>query len=324
MISVIIVSYNTAALLRRCLLELYNNAPPFEMEVLVVDNNSLDDSSDMVKREFPQVQLILNSENVGFAAANNQAYNVASGDYIVLLNPDAFIKPGCLDNVVAFMERHPKCGLSGGRLLSPAGELEPSARKFPNAWTKFLTLSGLRARFPRSSFFAGHEYGGFDHCSNIEVDWVPGTFTVYRREMLEETGLFDERFFLYYEETDLCRKAKRLGWSVYFTSESEVVHMGGGSGKTRTEHYFDGHGSQVLRFRMRSEWLYFRKNSGLLGVLSNAGIELVWHILRWLLNGLPGKENRQMKRAGSATILRELFASLRDTGFGSRSPAIPW
>ncbi len=324
MISVIIVSFNTEALLRRCLQELYLHAPQTKMEVLVVDNNSFDKSVEMVNKEFPQVRLLVNTENIGFAAANNQAYRLALGDYILLLNPDAFIKEGSLDKVVAFMERHPNCGLSGGRLLSPDGGLDPSARKFPNAWTKFLNLSGLRARFPRSPFFAGHEYGGFDHCTNIEVDWVPGTFTAYRREMLLETGLFDERYFLYYEETDLCLQAKKIGWSVYFTPEAEVVHMGGGSSKTRTEHYFDENSSQILRFRMRSEWLYFRKNSGLWAVMCNAGIELGWHSLRWLLNLIPGRRNRRLKRLGSATIIKELFASLRDTGFGNRSPAIPW
>lgn len=324
MISVIIVSYNTEAMLRRCLQKLFHHKPQAKMEVLVVDNNSRDDSVAMIKGEYPRVRVLANTRNIGFAAANNQAFSQAVGDYIVLLNPDAFIKEGSLDKVVAFMDRHPQCGLSGGRLVSPDGALDPSARKFPNAWTKFLNLSGLRARFPRSQLFSGHEYGDFDHCVNIEVDWVPGTFTVYRREMLEETGLFDERFFLYYEETDLCLQAKKAGWSVYFTPEAEVVHVGGGSSKTRTEHYFDGHSSQVLRFRMRSEWLYFRKNSGLPAVLCNAGIELGWHSLRWLLNGIPGIRNHRLKRASSATVIKELFASLRDTQFGKRSPAIPW
>ncbi len=324
MISVIIVSFNTSSLLRQCLSTLFQYSSSMELEVFVVDNNSLDDSVEMVKNEFPHVNLLVNNENRGFAAANNQAWHKSSGEYVLLLNPDAFIKKNSIRNAAHFMESQPACGICGGRLVKPDGSLDPSARKFPKALTKFFTLSGLRSRFPRSSLISGHEFGNFDHRSVIEVDWVPGTFTMYRRKMLEETGLFDERFYIYFEETDLCRHAKNTGWKVFFLPSAEVIHIGGASSKTRKEHIFDAGAFQVLSFRMRSEWLYFRKNNGLLAVIANAGVEAGWHLLRWFFNWLPGKSRRKHKRRISASILRELFLSLKVTQFGRYSPPVPW
>lgn len=324
MISVIIVSYNTASLLRQCLSKLYDHTAGLDLEVFVVDNNSSDGSAALVKREFPIVKLIVNHDNKGFAAANNQAWNESKGEYVLLLNPDAFIKEGALQNAVRFMEAHPACGICGGRLVKPDGSLDPSARKFPKALFKFFTLSGLRRRFPRSPLFSGHEFGGFDHRSVIEVDWVPGTFTLFRRTMLDMTGLFDERFYIYFEETDLCQHAKKSGWKVYFLPTAEVVHVGGASSQTRKEHIFDEGALQVLSFRMRSEWLYFRKNSGLLAVITNSGVEAGWHLSRWLINWVPGKFQGKLKRKVSASILRELCLSLKKTHFGSYSPPAPW
>ena len=324
MISVIIVSYNTSSLLRKCLTKLFANSTEVDLEVFVVDNNSRDDSVAMVEREFPQVSLIANSDNLGFAAANNQAWKRSSGDFILLLNPDAFVKQGAVYNAFKFMEAYPGCGVCGGRLVKPDGTLDPSARKFPTFMTKFLTLTGWRNRFPTSKLFAGHEFGHFDHNSVMEVDWVPGTFTMYRREMLEHTGLFDERFYIYYEETDLCQTAKRHGWKVYFLPWSEIVHVGGASSKTRKDHSFDEAALQVTRFRMRSEWLYFRKNGGLVSVLANAGVELGWHVARWAVNLSPRKSDNVSKKNASAKIMSEIIHSLRETRYGSQAPVVPW
>jgi len=158
----------------------------------------------------------------------------------------------------------------------------------------------------------------------LEVDWVPGTFTLYRREMLEETGLFDERFYIYYEETDLCRQAKQRGWQVFFIPNAEVVHVGGASSKTRKDQQFDTGASQVVKFRMRSEWLYYRKNNGMLAVLANSGVELGWHALRYVINLLPGRSDGAAKRRQSKSIMAQVIESLQDTKFGSYAPPIPW
>lgn len=324
MISVIIVSYNTKELLKQCLGALYNEDPHHNLEVFVVDNNSSDGSADMVAALFPGVFLLRNKENKGFAAANNQAWRQAKGDFVLLLNPDAFVTAGAISNALHFMEATPDCGICGGRLVKPDGTLDPSARKFPNTFTKLMNLTGLHARFPSSRLFSGHEFGHTGHDRIMQVDWIPGTFTLYRRTMLEQTDLFDERFFIYYEETDLCRTAMKNGWKVYFLPSAKVIHVGGASSKKRKDELFDQHGSQVLKFRMRSEWLYYRKNSGVISVLGNAGVEFGWHALRWLINTIPGRKNGLSKRRSSSSVMSEILRSLRDTGFGRFSPPVPW
>jgi GT2 family glycosyltransferase len=324
MISVIVVSYNTCSLLRQSLESLFDYSANYELEVFVVDNDSKDDSADMVQAEFPKVHLTRNQENLGFAAANNQAWEQCNGDYVLLLNPDAFLTPGALANAMEFMEGHPDCGICGGRLVKPDGSLDPSARKFPTSLSKFFTISGLKSRFPASSFFSGHEFGQCDHMSTLEVDWIPGTFTLYRRTMLEQTGLFDERFYIYYEETDLCKTARRHGWKVYYLPTAKVIHVGGASSKTRKDTTFDKHALQVVKFRMRSEWLYFRKNSGLAAVCCNAGVEVIWHSLRWLVNLLPGRPDRENKRSVSAHFIRQVVCSINDTNWGLSAPPRPW
>jgi GT2 family glycosyltransferase len=324
MITVVIVSYNTRDILRNCLDALYTNSREIDMEVIVVDNASHDGSPDMIRSEFPMVRLIVNSVNSGFAAANNQAYAVSSGRYIVLLNPDAYLRPSSLANGIAFMDSNPFCGLCGGKIISPEGRLEPSARRFPSALSKLLTISGLSWRFSTSSLLNRHEFGGFAHDRPMDVDWVPGTFTIVRRKMLESIGFFDERFYLYYEETDLCLRAKKAGWKVFFIPDAEVMHIGGASSKTRKDKTFDNKASQVLNFRLRSEWLYHRKNRGLALMLASAGVELFWNSVRFARNLLSSGSEAGHKREAAAALNRQIVQSLRDTRFGLVSPPTPW
>jgi hypothetical protein len=294
------------------------------MEVFVVDNDSHDGSADMVKHDFPSVLLTANTQNLGFAAANNQAFPLAKGNYIILLNPDAYIRPLSIQNCVAFMDKTPDCGLCGGKIISPAGQLEPSARRFPSALSKLLTLSGLRGKFPRSPILNYHEFGGFAHDKPMEVDWVPGTFTIVRKKMLDQIGVFDERFYIYYEETDLCMRAKMAGWKIFFIPDAAVTHIGGASSKTRKDKSFDNKAAQVLIFRMRSEWLYYRKNKGIFGLFSSAGVELLWYIARYTKNFLIPFGDAGNKRSAAISIIRQIITSLQDTKFGSFSPPIPW
>ena len=324
MVTVVIVSYNTKDILTECLEALFKNSKGIAMEVIVVDNDSHDGSAAMVRERFKNVSLIANSSNLGFAAANNQAFDIAQGNYIILLNPDAYIGPSSLENAIAFMDGKPQCGICGGKIISPEGNLEPSARRFPSPLSKFLTLSGLSARFPKSPFFNRHEFGGFTHDRPLEVDWVPGTFTIIRKSMLDAIGAFDERFYIYYEETDLCLRAKKEGWKVCFIPDAEVLHIGGASSKTRKDMTFDSAASQILTFRMRSEWLYYRKNRGLGAVLASSGVELLWHAIRYTKNLLLPGDNAEKKRAAAAAVMHQITGSLQDTRFGRLSPPTPW
>lgn len=324
MITVLIVSYNTREILSNCLEALFLNTTDMAMEVFVVDNDSHDQSAAMVSERFPEVHLIANRQNLGFAAANNQAFTRASGEYIILLNPDAYVGPSSISNAVRFMESHPDCGLCGGKIISPEGRLEPSARRFPSPLSKLLTLSGLSWRFSTSPILNRHEFGGFAHDRPLEVDWVPGTFTIVRKTMLDAIGPFDERFYIYYEETDLCLRAKKAGWKVFFIPDAEVMHIGGASSKTRKDKTFDKAGSQVLSFRMRSEWLYYRKNRGLVTVLLSAGVELFWYLLRYLKNLPASSPEASAKKTLARTTIEQVIRSLKDTRFGRIAPPTPW
>lgn len=321
--SVIIVSYNTRELTGHCLDALYSNGLGRDMEVFVVDNDSRDGSPDMVRERFGNARLIANSVNAGFAAANNQAYAQSSGDYVFLLNPDARMRPGSMQACVDFMERTPDCGLCGGRIINPSGGLEPSARRFPTALSKFFMLSGLSARHPSSRLFGSGDFLNADLDIPQEVDWVPGTFTCIRRAMLDRIGFFDERFYLYYEETDLCLRAKRAGWKVFYLPGASVVHEGGASGKSRKDKAFDTGGSQVMSFRMRGELLYHRKNRGLAAALAALLVEAGWHALRCLLHLRPG-EDHASKRRYSLLIVRHMLAAALDTRLGAKAPPTPW
>jgi len=324
-VSVLIVSFNTQNMLRDCLASLYEACKSDPPEVIVADNDSHDGSAQMVRDEFPQATVIDTGANLGFAAAVNLAYAQSHGEFIALLNPDAEFKGETLTKAVAFMQEpeHDRVGMCGGRVFNAQGALEPSARRFSSALFKFFDQSGLSTRYSSSKFFGAGDYRWFDHQHPMQVDWVPGTFIVIRRTTLEELGFFDERYFMYYEEQDLCLRASRAMWRVWFVPGADVVHIGGGASRTRKDQKFDSAGSQLRSFRMRSEWLFFRKNYGLFSVISNASVEAGWHLLRYLLHCRPGEEHAS-KRSESWGIVQDVQHSLAETRWGSVSPPRPW
>ena len=208
--SVIIVSYNTRDILRRCLQSLYAAIGSRAIEVIVVENASRDASADMVEQEFPHAQLVRSVANLGFAAANNVGFKLAQGHYVILLNPDAEVASGALDNAIRCMEASPRIGLAGGRLVDFDGRDQPSARRFPSLLNEVLVISGLAARFPQSRLFGRFDRTWADPGQAAQVDWVPGAFAIIRHDALRAVGPFDERFFLYYEEVDLCRRFQAI------------------------------------------------------------------------------------------------------------------
>ena len=261
-VSVVIVSFNTCGLLRDCLNALYRELADMEAEVFVVDNNSSDGSPAMVQQEFPAVHLIKSASNLGFAAANNRAFPQCNGEYVILLNSDAFLKPRALQRAVEHMELRPAAGLGGARLVGRDGSWQPSARKFPSLLNEFLSLSGLSVKFASSRFFGRQDRTWADPAMPAQVDWVPGAFSIIRRSVLDETGYFDENFFLYYEEVDLCRRIKNNGYEVWYWPDVEVVHYGGESSKTVAALSMSKSGAQLTLWRMRSQLLYYRKHLG--------------------------------------------------------------
>jgi GT2 family glycosyltransferase len=221
-LSVVIASWNTAALLEDCLASLFLSPPPDQMEAIVVDNASSDDSAARVRRNWPAVRLIQNAQNLGFARANNQGITASRGRYILLLNSDTVAPPGALAGLVDFMDEHPEAGAVGPRLLRPDGRPQPFA--FGGDPTPlYLLRRGLNLLLLRRPL---HDW---NTDRTQAVDWVSGACLLLRREALEQSGPLDEAIFMYYEDNDLCLRLRRRGWKVYYHPGVSITHFGGQS-----------------------------------------------------------------------------------------------
>ncbi|MDD5274116.1 MAG: glycosyltransferase family 2 protein, partial [Methylovulum sp.] len=278
-LSVFIVTYNSAPQLRPCLDSLRAQTLG-DIEIIVVDNASRDDTVAIVRNDYPEVQLLANPSNLGFANANNLALTVAHGRYVVLLNPDAVIPPDTLQQAVKLMEKTPDAGMGGGLLQGPQGEWQPSARQFPSLLNEALVLSGLAGRFPKSRFFGRFDRSWADPSVAAVVDWVPGAFAILRRSLLTEIRLFDSRFFLYYEEVDLCRRIHDANFNVYYWPELVITHIGGASSETVDDLAFSSSGKQLTLWRMRSQLLYYHKWHGRFYGRLVKTLEQTWHRCR--------------------------------------------
>ncbi len=211
------------------LASIYEAPPKFPFEVIVVDNASLDDSAAHVSKQFPQVTLIANQDNRGYAEGNNQAIETAAGEFVLLLNPDVILPAGGLDTAVQFMQDHPDAGALGVRQVHPGGELQRSVRGFPSPLATFWELIGLSALFKQSRFFGSYRMTWFDYKHTAEVDQPMGTFLLMRRKVIDQIGMLDLAFPIFFNEVDWCLRCKRAGWKIYFTPDVEIIHYGGAS-----------------------------------------------------------------------------------------------
>lgn len=234
-ISVVIVSRNTAALLRDCLASIFNASPDTPpTETIVVDNGSSDGSAAMVKKDFPSVRLIENRDNPGFSKATNQGIRASTGPYVLLLNSDTLLERETLAYLADFMDRRPEAGACGARLVMADGRVQPYL------FGSDPTLSYLVRRALKRAFFAAplHDWETRDL---MEVDWASGACLMTRREALNKAGLLDEEMFMYFEDTDLCLRIRGAGWKVYYNPGVTVTHLGGQSAlrdKERRSAYF--------------------------------------------------------------------------------------
>ncbi len=276
-ISVILVSYNTIEMTKKALGDLFASVGNLKMEVFIIDNASVDNSAEILRREYPNVTLIENKKNVGFGRANNQALPLTRGRYVLLLNTDAFVRPDTISKTVQYMEAHSKCGILGVKLLGSDGILQPSCRFFPTPWNIFLERSNLKRFFKHTKLVDDMSW---DHASVKYCDWVPGCYYLIRKEVIDQVGLFDPRYFLYYEEVDHCLVAKRAGWEVVYFPDTPVVHIGGESAKQ--EGAISSKSQQIESLQIESELLYFRKNHGLVGVMLHLLLSSLDDFIRFL------------------------------------------
>lgn len=229
-LSIIIVNWNTRDLLRECLQSIFKNPPQVEFEVFVVDNASTDGSVEMVRENFPQVNLIENQENIGFARANNQGIRASSGKYVFLLNSDTLIFPDTLANLLSFADARPTAGIVGCKVLDRDGRIDYGcARHFPTIGGEFFNITYLNKVFPKNRLIGRYQMRYWEHNDSREVDCVLGACMLLRRDMLNQVGLLDERYFMYGEDIELCWRAKKRGYEVYFCSDAVIQHFGASS-----------------------------------------------------------------------------------------------
>ena len=254
---VVIVNWNTAQLLERCLTSLAAAFDGLSVRTVVVDNASTDRSAEMVARKFPWVELIHNQENVGYARANNQALlpNADDASYTLFLNPDTEVPVGTLRAMIDFMESHPEAGIAGCRVVRPDGQLDWACKRgYLKPSALFYRALRLDRMFPNSRRFATYSLTYLDDNHIHEVTTVAGAFMMIRRECLAATGLLDESYFMYSEDTDLCYRAKALGWKVFYAPVSTILHHKGMSTSKRS--YI------MIRHWYGSTWKLYRKQIG--------------------------------------------------------------
>ncbi len=230
-LSVIIVNHNTAEFLNRCLATVASQSD-IDLEVFVVDNASQDNSLDIVRNNFPWVRLIINEDNLGFARANNQALKISKGKYIYFLNPDTEVREGTFDKVVDFMDSHPDVGIAGTHIVNPDGSFQSSIeQRYPGEKYAKRELKGLKG----------------------DIAWVLGASMIVRRNIVDSLGGFDEEFYLYGEEQDLCLRARKEGWAIGFVPDVVIVHWGGKSERNNLP-------VEVWRKKFEAELIFYKKH----------------------------------------------------------------
>jgi len=322
-ISILIVSFNTKAVLRECLESVKLSSRDLAVETIVVDNCSRDGSAAMVREEFPWVNVIESPENLGFGRANNLAFEAARGRYIVLLNSDAFLQANTLCLSLEKMEADPSVGLASGRLVGRDGELQPSARMFPSPVRQLLVISGLADKYPKSRFFGQADRTWADPMQAAEVDWVPGAYSIIPARVLREHGFFDPRFFLYYEEVDLCLRIQNAGFKIMYWPEICIVHVGGESSRQVKTLEMSQTGAQLVLWRMRSTLLYYRKHKGSMAVAAR-WLEESWYMLRGWRNRLRGSEEARAEVRNQERLAYLMGKAWKETEGGRVSPPQPW
>jgi len=223
-LSIIIISTNEGYFLKSCLQSIYDSKPNVSFETVVVNNCSDDNTVDILETDFPAVNVISNERKLGFSANNNQAIKRSGGRYILILNSDIVVLLGSLESMVGFMEEHPEAGIAGCKLLNPDYSLQYSCRKFSTLATFFLRGLHFDTLFPNSTMLRKYMMSDWDHNQVREVDWVMGSCMMVRRKAIEEVGMLDENFILYFEDQDWCYRMWKHGWKVHYVPQAQMIH----------------------------------------------------------------------------------------------------
>jgi len=271
-LSIIIVNWNAQEFLRQCLQSIYETVNNFNYEILVIDNHSSDGSPDMVKNEFPQVNLICNCENLGFAKANNIGIKQSTGRFLCLVNSDITFQKYCFYRMMVYMDENPEIGILGPKVLNPDQTLQHNYRKFPTHWNTLCRALALDTLSPKSRWFGSHLYSLHAIDSPCRVEVLTGCFWMVRRSALNDVGLLDESFFLYGEDVDWCKRYAKAGWGVVYFPDAVAIHFAGASSSSAPlKNYIEG---------KRSSFLYWKKYHGITGLLYIYIMTIIYELIR--------------------------------------------
>lgn len=298
-LSIIVVSYNTREMTLECLRSVFSETKKTSFELIVLDNTSDDGSADAIESEFgDKVHLIRSKENVGFAAGNNLAVKNIAGEKILLLNPDTIVLNGAIDNLFHTSNKQPEACIWGGKTLFPDGTLNPSSCwSKQSIWSLFCQAIGLTSLFRRSSFFNPEGIGGWDREGIRRVDIVSGCFLLIKRELWESLNGFQEIFFMYGEEADLCLRANSYGAHPMITSDAVIIHYGGASEKVRDD--------KLIRL-LKAKMLLIREHFPKYNERLAYWLLYLWPYSRYIAHSILSLIGRNSSRA-SALVWRKVL-----------------
>jgi len=285
-LSIIIVNFNTKEFLRNCLKSVIESTKNISYEIIIVDNASHDGSVEMVKKEFPEIRIIANKQNVGFSKANNQGVKISKESrYVLFLNSDTIVKKNVLEDMIKFMDSHKDAGAATCKLIMPNGKIDDAThRGFPTPWNAFCHFSGLSKMAPKSRIFTGYTLGWMDFEKAHEIDALAGAFMLVRRPAGEEAKWWDEDYFFYGEDLDFCFMLKQKGWKIYYVPGFFIKHYKGVSGGIKSVSKNITTASEETKIRatksrFNAMRIFYKKHyqneyPGIVNVLVNVGISI--------------------------------------------------
>jgi GT2 family glycosyltransferase len=229
-VSIVVVTWNSKRFVDECFGSIRQDTCGLSAEIIAVDNASSDGTADLIAAHFPEVKLVRSRTNLGFPAANVAAIEMSRGRHIALVNPDAWVLPGCFRKLMDYMEANPRIGVLGPKMLNPDGSMQPSCFRAPSVWNEWCRALALdRTALNRLPLFGGRLMFDFAHDRTRDVDALNGCFLLVRRAAMEQVGLIDADYFMYGDDIDWCLRFRKAGWRVVFYPEAQAVHYGGGA-----------------------------------------------------------------------------------------------
>ncbi|MBU0952213.1 MAG: glycosyltransferase family 2 protein [Elusimicrobia bacterium] len=291
-ISINIVNYNNIQFLQNCIKSIYENTKKINFSILIIDNFSSDNSIELIEKTFPTIKIIRNNKNIGFAKAQNTGFDKVDSRYILILNPDTLILDNSIEKMVLFLDRNPEAGIVGPIILNPDKSNQCTGITYPNNVNLLSETLFLDRFFPNNRIFGKHKKTFEPYRDTKQVDYLQGSCLMIRKKVIEEIGIFDEDFFMYFEETDFCYRAKRKGWSITRLGDCSIIHFGGGE-----TGYYDEF--RLLQYT-RSLILFYKKHYSITAVLALKVILSLRNITRlilWLLIGLTLRNRRKESKS---------------------------